>query len=164
YGCDFINRTFTFFDDGEIKTSMSTWPQVGRAVARLLSLPLSPEGDEKGESLEALKNNVVYVRSFTISQKDMFASALRATGTRESDWHIKYEPAQERFAAGLEAMKTGDRLGFAKMLYSRIFFSDGVGNFEASKGTVNKMLNLPEEDLDEASRVAVRRSETDPWG
>ncbi|RMZ25628.1 hypothetical protein D0859_10318 [Hortaea werneckii] len=164
YGCDFINRTFTFFDDGEIKTSMSTWPQVGRTVARLLSLPLSPESDEKGECLEALKNNVVYVRSFTISQKDMFASALRATGTQESDWQIKYEPAQERFAAGLEAMKAGDRLGFAKMLYSRIFFSDGVGNFEASKGTVNEMLNLPEEDLDEASRVAVRRSETDPWG
>ncbi|KAI7501898.1 MFS general substrate transporter [Hortaea werneckii] len=157
YGCDFINRTFTFFDDGEIKTSMSTWPQVGRTVARLLSLPLSPESDEKGECLEALKNNVVYVRSFTISQKDMFASALRATGTQESDWQIKYEPAQERFAAGLEAMKAGDRLGFAKMLYSRIFFSDGVGNFEASKGTVNEMLNLPEEDLDEASRVAVRR-------
>ncbi|RMZ11429.1 hypothetical protein D0860_03422 [Hortaea werneckii] len=163
YGCDFTNHTFTFFDDGEIKTTMSTWPQVGRAVARLLSLPVSPEGDGKSECLEALKNKVVYVCSFTISQKDMFASALRATGTQVSDWQIKYEPAQERFAAGLEAMKTGDRLGFAKMLYSRIFFSDGVGNFEASKGTVNKMLNLPGEDIDKATRAAVRRAETDPW-
>ncbi len=36
------------------------------------------------------------------------------------------------------------------MIYTRIFYPDGAGNIEG-KGTVNKALGLPEEDLDDAT-------------
>jgi hypothetical protein len=36
-GIDFAKRTVTLFDEGEAMISTSTWPQVGRTVAGLLS-------------------------------------------------------------------------------------------------------------------------------
>jgi hypothetical protein len=160
YGIDSINRTATLFDEGDVKITTSTWPQVGRAVAGILSLPIKAEGSKA--SLENLKNQVVYVKSFTVSQKDMLESVYRVTGTKEADWTITKEPSTERYANGLKEMYEGSRNGFAKMLYTRVFYPDGCGDIE-HKGTINDLLGLPTEDIDAATRVAVDRAKTHPW-
>lgn len=129
-------------------------------MARLLSLPIKSE--EPDASLESFKDKVVYVKSFTVSQKDMLESAFRVTGTKESEWTITKEPSVKRYTTGLQQMKEGNRIGFAKMLYTRIFYKDGYGDIE-SKGTLNKVLELPEEDIDEATRRAIARAQEDPW-
>lgn len=157
YGFDFANRTVKFYNDGENRVSTSTWPQIGRAVAAILSLPIKPEEPNPDACLEKLKNRVVYINSFTISQKDMFESALRVTGTKAEDWTITKEPAQEVYTKGLKGLKEGKREAFSNVLYSRIFFPDGSGNFEDSKGTLNSILGLPKEDLDEATKAAIER-------
>lgn len=162
YGVDFANRAVTFYDDGNTKISTSTWPQVGRAVAALLSLPVKPEGSNKEACLEALANRMVYMQSFKVSQKEMFASALRVTGTKENDWKISYEPSMERYSNGLKEIKEGKRVGFAKMMYTRVFYQDGCGDLER-KGTINALLDLPEEDLDEATARAAERSKNPGW-
>jgi hypothetical protein len=151
----------TLFDEGEAKISTSTWPQVGRTVAGLLSMPIKAEGGN-GACLENLKNQVVYADSFTVSQKDMLESAFRVTGTTEKDWTITKESAKERYENGVKEMNQGDRIGFVKMLDTRIFFEDGAGNFE-SKGTQNGLLGLPKEDIDEATRAAIERSKSTTW-
>lgn len=163
FGFDFANRNVTFFDKGETKISVSTWPQVGRAVASILSLPIKPEGSNKDACLESIKNRVVYVNSFTVCQKEMLASALRVTGTKESDWTITKEPAQERYTTGVKEMKEGDRIGFLKMLYTRVFYPDGSGDTEHGKGTINALLGLPKEDFDEATERAIERSKGPQW-
>ncbi|KAJ5132976.1 hypothetical protein N7448_007134 [Penicillium atrosanguineum] len=56
-----------------------------------------------------------------------------------------------------------NRIGFAKMLYTRVFYPDGWGNTD-QKGTLNDMLSLPEDDIDEANKVNIERSKTSPWG
>ncbi|EED21096.1 conserved hypothetical protein [Talaromyces stipitatus ATCC 10500] len=160
YGFDFANRTVKFYNKGEDKICTSTWPQVGRAVTAILSLPIQPEEPNTEAYLEKLKNRVVYVNSFNISQKDMLVSALRVTGTKEEDWTITKEPATQVYTMGLEQLKEGKREAFANVLYSRIFFPDGAGNFEDTKGTLNTMLGLPKEDLDEATKVAIERQKT----
>ncbi|KAI4114046.1 MAG: hypothetical protein LQ338_008069, partial [Usnochroma carphineum] len=137
---------------------------VGRAVAGLLSLPIKPEGSSTEACLENLRNNVVYINSFTVSQKDMLASVLRLTGTKEDDWTIRKEPAQELFSTAAKQVKEGKKEGFANFLYSRIFFPDGCGDFERSKGTLNSMLGLPEEDIDEATKVAIERQKAQATG
>ena len=53
-------------------------------------------------------------------------------------------------------MYKGDYMGFAQMMYSRVFYQDGSGDFESSKGLQNGVLGLPREDLDEATEVAVK--------
>ena len=158
YGFDFDKQEVTFFDDGETLTSMSTWPQVGRAVAALLSLPIQPEGGNKERCLERFKNSHAYVNSFTISQKDMLNSVLRVTGDKAEDWKIMNENAQERYTKGVEDMKKGDRAGFAKQMYTRVFYKDDSGNFEKTKGTVNEMLGLPKENIDDATERAIQRA------
>jgi hypothetical protein len=165
YGFDIAKRAVTFFDDGETKITTSTWPQVGRAVAGLLSLKVSPDGpDDKSSTLESFKNKYVYVGSFTVSQKDMLESLLRVTKTSSDDWTITKEPHAERYAAGLAEMKAGNRMGFAKAMYTRVFYPDDGGNTEKTRGLANDVLGLPKEDLDEATKAAVKRSEESKFG
>jgi len=132
-------------------------------VAALLSLPITHTGADKTTCLEDFANKVIYISSFTISQKDMFESVLRATDTSTADWRITEEPAHERYSTGMKQIQAGEKEGFAKMLYTRVFYDDGVGNVEQSRGTVNAVLGLPEEDMDEATKVAIERSKTSPW-
>ena len=164
YGFDFANRAVTLFDDGETKISTSTWPQVGRAVAGLLSLPIHPEGQDKDLCLDRFKNSQVYVSSFTVSQKDMLDSVLRVTQTGLEDWKFTKEPVEERYTGGVDAMQKGDRMGFVRMMYSRVFYPDDCGNFEKTRGTINDLLKLPKEDIDEATRAAIQRSREVSWG
>jgi hypothetical protein len=163
FGFDFPSKTATFFDDGETKISSSTWPQVGRAVAALLSLPIKPEGGNAERCLENFKNKIVYVNSFNVSQKDMLDSVLRVTGDKLEDWTIHKEPARERWASAAKALQGGERMAYVRMMYTRIFFDDGNGNFEARKGTSNKLLKLPQESLDEATARSIERADSSPW-
>ena len=89
----------------------------------------------------------------------MLESAVRVTGTKEDDWTISKEPAQERYSSGIKEMQKGNFIGFAKMI-SRIFYPDGCGDFEHNKGTLNSLLDLPEEDIDESTKAAIERSKT----
>lgn len=93
----------------------------------------------------------------------MLDSAIRVTGTHKSDWTITKEPAKQRYADGLTGIKEGKRIGFAKMMYTRVFYDDGCGDFESRKGTLNSLLDLPEEDLDEATERALERSKASNW-
>lgn len=81
--------------------------QIGRAVAAILSLPVKPEAPLSQPCLASFRNRVVYINSFTVSQRDMLASALRVTGAKEEDWTVKNEPAQARFVDGPEEMQEG---------------------------------------------------------
>ena len=88
----------------------------------------------------------------------MFSSLQRVTQTRASDWTITKQASIDRFTQGKEEIDRGEMKGWAKMGYSRVFFGDGVGNFE------EKVIRLPgdeewgaEEKLDEATVIAVKR-------
>ncbi|KAJ7749852.1 putative isoflavone reductase family protein [Mycena maculata] len=159
-GFDFENRSVTFIDDGTTKINTSTWPQTALAVAHLLSLKVLPDdANDKSATLSQFRNKPAYISSFLLSQKDMLESVLRVTGTKESDWKIEHEAHEVRFAAGVAQFKGGDRRGFVKLLYTRGFYPDGCGNYEARHGLHNEILRLPKEDLDEFTRIAVDRAE-----
>ncbi|KAF2860164.1 NAD(P)-binding protein [Piedraia hortae CBS 480.64] len=154
-GFDFEKRRVTFFDDGKTTISASTWVQIGRAVKGLLSLPTQGQG----LSLERFANKRVFVDSFRISQREIFESVLRVTGTEETEWTIQYERARERYEAGKEAMEKGDQSAFIRMMYARVWFKDGGCDFEGEgKFMINELLGLPREDLDEATKRAIERA------
>ncbi|KAK7977709.1 oxidoreductase CipA [Apiospora saccharicola] len=123
YGLNWAGRTFTFHDEGTRKINAITMPQNGRAVANLLSLPIQPSG--VAPSLETYKNNFIYVSSFLVSQRDMFESVVRVTGTDPiKDWTLRLDEAAVRYRAGLGEMQAGDRAVYMKLLYARVFFPD----------------------------------------
>lgn len=151
FGIDLKNKSVTFIDDGKTKITTSTGIQCGRAVAALLSLPES--GAEP--SVSQWKNKPFYIASFTVSQRDMLDSIHRVTGSTDADWTISYEHSKQRYQDGLAEMAKGERSGFAKALYTRIFFKDGAGNFELNRGLANDTIGLGKDDLDEATKRTI---------
>lgn len=162
FGIDIKNNKVTFFDDGKTKINVSTWDQCGRAVAALLDLP---ESGAK-PALSDWKNEVLYFDSWKLSQRDMLDSLNRVLGTTDKDWEITYEPTEKRYKDGIEEQKNGIFTGFAKMIYSRIFFPTGDGDYESTRGLSNELLNLPKEDLDEYTKKTVEMVESgwSPFG
>ena len=161
FGFSFKDRTATFIDDGNTRINTSTWPQCGRAIAALLNLKLLPEDEnDKSPCVAQFRNKYCYISSFLVSQKDMFESVLRVTGTSADDWTVSYEEHEKRYKSGVELLQQGNRAGFARLLYTRMFYPNGDGNYEASKGLDNDLLGLPKEDLDEQTKVAIEHSKT----
>lgn len=161
YGFDFKKRSVTFFDDGNATITTSTWPQCAKAVANLLSLKVLPD-DENDHStiLSQFRNKPVYISSFRVSQRDIFESAKRVTGTTDADWTVTYESSKERWKNAKTDMQKGDSHAFVKMLYSRTFFPNGGGDM-TSRGMQNDVLGLEKEDLDEKTAIAVSMGEAD---
>ena len=157
YGFDIKNRRVIFFDEGTARLNTTTWPQVGRAVARLLALKVLPDDEsDRDVTLSQWRNKFVRVSSFNLNQKEILESLKRVTETNDSDWKISYESSKERHESGKEEMQKGNRLGFVQMLYSRVFYPDEPFNWKASGGDDNEKLGLPTEDLDESTKVAVQ--------
>ncbi|KAF7187996.1 Bifunctional pinoresinol-lariciresinol reductase 1 [Pseudocercospora fuligena] len=160
YGFDFGEKKVVFFDDGNTKITTSTWPQTGRAVAKLFALPILPKDEnDKSLTLSQFHDDALIIKSFTVSQRDMFDSVLRVTGDKESDWKIIHEDAKERFERSVDIMEKGNIVGFAMRLYTRVFYKNGGGDL--SDKVVNKELGLPEEDLDEYTKKAIEMAKED---
>ncbi|KAL2022230.1 hypothetical protein VTK56DRAFT_5840 [Thermocarpiscus australiensis] len=163
FGFDFQNRSLIYFDDGDVAINTSTWPQCGHAVAALLSLKELPD-DERDQSPTLLQfvneGGLVYVSSFRLSQRDMFESVKRVTGTSDADWTITHESSEQRWKDGMAEVLKGNFKAFTKMLYSRMFFPNGDGDYQSRRALHNDVLGLPVEDLDAATRIAVRMGES----
>ena len=156
FGFDLNDRTVTFVDDGNTHINTSTWIQCGRGVANLLALKVLPDDkDDQSPCLAHYRNNFIYVSSFNVSQRDMLDSVMRVTGTKLDDWKIEHEPSTSRYKNGVEAMQKGDLTGYIKLMYTRVFYQDGSGEFEVTRGLQNGVLGLPKENLDECTKIAV---------
>ncbi|KAI8949331.1 putative oxidoreductase CipA [Xylaria longipes] len=148
FGFDLKDKSVTFFDEGTTKINTITWQKTGEAVARLLSLPIEPE-TPGAPALSDYKNKRVFVSSWLMSQKDMFQHVLRVSGTKESDWTIKYEPAVERYEEAKKRMLAGDMSAFQRLLYTRTFYNNGDGDFESRHGLDNDKLGVAKGTQDE---------------
>jgi hypothetical protein len=97
--------------------------------------------------------------SFTVSQKDIFASVLRVTGGQPKDWTITYEPSAERVAKGTADFKEGDMLGLVCKLYARgLYPVPGMGDTERHHGLINDAIGLERDNIDEGTRRAIKRA------
>jgi len=156
FGFDIKNRKVTFYDDGKTRISVSTWKQCGRALAGLLNFKELPDDEnDKSPNVSQWKNKPLYISSWKMSQRDMLDSLHRVLGTQDKDWQIDFEPSNVRYQNGLAEMKAGDFKGFAKAMYARVFYPNGGGDFESTRGLDNVVLGLPKEDLDEATKRAL---------
>ncbi|KAF2395549.1 NAD(P)-binding protein [Trichodelitschia bisporula] len=158
FGFDFRERSLILFDDGNKKINTSSWPLFGEGVAKLLSLKVLPEDEnDRSTTISDFRNDFVKVASFTISQRDMFDSVLRVTGTKPEDWTITHENTKERFEKAVAEFQQGSFRAFGRLLYTRIFYPDTSGQFELD----NERLGLAKEDIDEFTREAIRLDEAD---
>ena len=166
YGFDFKQRSLVLFDGGRTPMNTSTWPQCARVIAKLLSLKIAPDdGKDGAPTLAQFRDSAVYISSFRVTQREMFESVKRVTGTTDADWRITNETSVQRWEDSMARIKDGNFSFFTKMLYSRYWFPNGDADHESSRGLHNEVLGLPAEDLDEWTATAVRMAEDDavPW-
>lgn len=153
-GFDHAEKKVTLYDAGETKVNMTTFEQCARAVAALVSLKELPEDEDDEEpTVSRWRNKLLYVASFRVSQREMLESWKRVTG---EEWTVENQPSEERYRKGLEIMQDPAmaHMGAALATFARIFYPDGSGDYESSRGLANGLLGLPKEDLDEQVRVA----------
>ncbi|KXT05270.1 hypothetical protein AC578_8367 [Pseudocercospora eumusae] len=146
YGFDFGEKKIVFFDDGNTKIT-STWPQTGRAVAKLFALPILPK-----DELD-FRDDALIIKFFTVLHRDMFDFVLRVTGDKESNWKLIHEDAKERFERFVDVMEKGNVVGFAMTLYTAVFCRNGGGDL--SERIVNR------ESLDCRRRILMNRPKSD---
>ncbi|KAK9249031.1 hypothetical protein V1506DRAFT_550960 [Lipomyces tetrasporus] len=91
-GFDFKKRSFVLFDDGNT---------------------------DRSPTLSQFRDGSIYISSFRLSQRDMFESVKRGTGTTDADWTITHESAEQCWKDGQAALQQGNMNAFTKMLYSR---------------------------------------------
>lgn len=164
FGFDFKDKKVTLFDDGETAVNVSTWGSCGRALAGLLSLKETPDdAQDASPTVSQWKNKPLYISSFRVSQRDMLDSVNRVQGTTDRDWEIVSEPSIERYQRGIEDMKKGDQTGFSRGMYTRVFFQNGDGDFESSKGLQNALIGLPDDSLDKATKRALKMMGESGW-
>jgi hypothetical protein len=147
WSIDIPGKKATLYNVGDTKFNTSTLAQVGRGVAALLSLP-----DEK---LDSYKNRPVYLRSFLISQRDILDSAIRATGTKESDWEIKTQGPEDAIQASREAVAAGNMMAFVGEFYTAHMQEGRGGNYEEKAAKDAEVLGLEKENLDEVVKRVV---------
>lgn len=99
FGFDIKSRKVTFYDEGEVRINTSTWEQCGRAVASLLSLPVT-RSDDGSPVMKQWTNEGLHISNFLISQREMLDSLHRVLGTSDDDWAITKEPVIERYQRG----------------------------------------------------------------
>lgn len=154
FGFDFDKRSLTIYDDGNTQTSTSTLMQVGRAVARVLSLKELPDDEnDRSLALSAFTNQGVFIMSFVVSQNEMFESVKRVTSTTDADWKVTHETTKKRYEDGLAQVRAVNMAGFCKMLYARTLYPDNTSDLSAK--AQNKLLGLPEESLDECTKLGI---------
>lgn len=162
FGFDFKNRSFIQFDEHDVVFNTTTWPQCGRAIASLLSLKEFPDDEsDTSPTLAQFANRSVYISSFRVSQRVMWESVKRVTGTDDSDWIITHESVTKRWKESCAAVEKGDFAAFPRMLYSRMFFPTADGDYQSRLELHNDLLGLPVEDLDEFTAIAIRMGEND---
>lgn len=161
-GIDVANKKVTMFDDGKTRINVSTLPQCGRAVAKLLSLKELPEDEsDTSPTISKWRNQPLYISSCLVSQRDILDSINRVKGITNTDWQIEYQTSESRYKQGLEKIQAGDYMtGMGYVLYGRTFYPNGDGNYENIPGLANGTLGLPEEDIDEATRLGLAAIES----
>ncbi|KAF5261915.1 hypothetical protein FOXYS1_7380 [Fusarium oxysporum] len=159
-GFDIDNCNVTLFDEGEAKINTSTLAQFGRAAAAIASLKELPDnGNDMSPSLSQFQNKPVYLSSFYVSQKDILRSIQRVMNTTDANWEIKYESSADRIENGKAMGRSGNIMGLVQAYYSFIFSPAGQ-KLKTQDKLHNKLLGLPEEDLDEVVRACVEKGDS----
>jgi uncharacterized protein YbjT (DUF2867 family) len=152
WNVDIPGRRAIINNVGDAKFNTTTLGQVGRGVAALLSLP--------EEKLNNFKNSAVYLRSFLLSQREILDSAIRATGTKKSDWQITMQDPEVTIQTARDAVAAGNPMAFVGEFYTAHMQEGRGGNYEEKAAKDAAVLGLEEENLDEVIKRVVEEVET----
>jgi len=126
-------------DGGKYRSSTATLARVAEAVVLVL------ERDED----ERLKNKVLYIQSFCVSQLDVLASLERATGEK---WNVRYLESGSFIEEHRIKADAGDKEAVEDLVFALGALD---GNWEEREGFAMDLLGLENESLDDTVKRVV---------
>lgn len=138
-GFNLAHKTIKIFDGGNILFEATTFSQVGRTVAKCL------------KRSDLIKNQYVYVNSFTITQNQVMEAVERVGGGRFIT--ITEGTVEELWSDGIEKRKDGNFGWVLALLAAVMYGKGGLAEYSTTKGLWNESLELPQENLDEVVRA-----------
>ncbi|TLS21172.1 uncharacterized protein PpBr36_10551 [Pyricularia pennisetigena] len=145
WGFDIAARTARLYDGGRTRFVTTNVGTVGKATAGLLSLP--------DAELARFHDKPVFLKSFYITQRDILAALLKATGTEEKDWKIEEVDADEFIE---QADKAGE-FGHISAFYAMHMSEGRGGDYNHKVGDTMELLGAVEkETLDETVARVVK--------
>ncbi|KAI6790757.1 hypothetical protein KC360_g2036 [Hortaea werneckii] len=160
-GIDLFARKAVLYRDAG-KFNMSTLDQVGLGIARVLSLPVENPQDRRA-SLEYYGNNFVYISSLHVTQRELFASALKATRTSEAEWELDEGDTVKDWIERCKGMMAQGEMKGAMGLTFAYYLGEGLGgDYQAKAVEDMKVLGLREGDLDAVVKAEVEKGPMGP--
>lgn len=144
---DLRNRTADILDDGTMRSSTATLHRVAEAVVKVLQL--SPGGG--GE--EAVRNRIIYIQSFCVSQLDVLRSLERADKEANKKWEAKYINAEEFIKTNQARVARGETEANEDLVFALGAID---GDWTTRDGFAMDLLGLEDEDLDEVVERVVK--------
>lgn len=127
----------TIYDSGDQQFEGTTTNHVGLAVASTL------------KHLEETKNQRVYINSFTITQNKVLATFEKLLGKK---FEISHSTTPELVAAAKEHLAQGIwELAYPEAVTASMYLNSGFGYFSGRPDHWNKVLELPQQTLEEAA-------------
>lgn len=153
WGIDIPRRKAILWDGGRTAMNTTTLARAGEATAELLALP--------NAELSRFRNGVFHVSSFFVTQREIFESVLRATGTSEKDWQVSTPAAEvadkdytRRLGAGAAGDLHDDYEAFVYRFMLTHFLPGFGGDFNDKVQDLSR-LGLGQEDLDEVTKAVI---------
>ncbi|OCL15265.1 NmrA-like family protein [Glonium stellatum] len=143
-GFDIHTHTVTIFNSGDQPYEATNLRQIGRAVVSTLL------------HLQETENKYIYVNSFTVTQNRVLAALENAT---QKKWVVKKDTVERLAASGIEKINDGDvSVGTVDVITAAIYGHGAVNNFGEKIEKWNRILGLPDEDLDTVVRGLVEKA------
>lgn len=127
-------RKVVILDGGDIRWSATTLETIGLAVVKIL----------QNHDNNQIKNKVLYIHSFLVTQNEVLAALKRATGDK---WHVDHADAQELIESHKDKAHEGDGESIEQIVSAHGIVA---GNWEGRETFANEILGLPTESLQEA--------------
>jgi hypothetical protein len=140
FGFDVKNRKAIIYDEGKERFTATTMRGIGNAVVGVL----------KHE--EQTKNRHLVVRSMETCQAEILTAFEKATGAK---WEVTKDSAKALIDRGREKMNNGSG-GYMLDLVVGQLLEEGVGRSVLTDGQDNKLLEMPEESVEEMAVEIVK--------
>lgn len=136
---DILNRRVKFFDSGEHRWSTSTLEDIGVAVVGIL------------EKEEETRNRMLYMQSFSVSQKEVLGALERVGG---GEWMVEEVDSGDFIRTERAKLEKGPGdEGAIEELVSVLGIVDA--DWRGKKDFANELLGIGRRDLDEEVRKAI---------
>ncbi|MCJ1385156.1 hypothetical protein MMC17_008277 [Xylographa soralifera] len=131
FGCNIKNRRATLYDQGTTRFDCTNIGTVGKAVARILSMP------------DKFQNERILISGMAVTQLEILEALKHAIGFK--DWDVSYLTAESLRQEGNERMAKNDFNGVLDIIGASLFQAGNGSYYSATGNLVSEQLGVKDD-------------------